>query len=411
MERTAARLRPADVVHAEAKADGTAIAYPGNEDGNTRNSRIEYIFLSRQASNISIVSSQVCDARDPKNGDAVGSRPDDDLRNPLNGVRLNWPAGDVNGVRPIEPVDGERFIEPFSDALSGARILGASRRARSSSRHRGPRPTDVGMLAAVMAGRHGESRRHDRGEGPWRRAVRFRQTPLGVNTWPFAGPCSTVSAASGRISSRQFTPRPGTGGVLLPVARRGCRGLYVPEMVFEHHSSCRPVHASLLQALVVLEGNLSGAPPQDPRQHRAWTRSHAPSADRRDPSLHPPHDSQRSLGSPASLGVGADHPRRQARDDDLVRPRLRARAGAPRALIAPRRISWPRRDHGARECVAGRQKAAMGGPQHSFRIPTHRQPWHRTPAVRWFFTWRGCCIARRPATLPLSSVMQSRRRF
>ncbi len=49
---------------AQAQADGTAVAYPGNTDGNTRNSRIDYIYYSKGATVLTLVSSQVFDVRD-----------------------------------------------------------------------------------------------------------------------------------------------------------------------------------------------------------------------------------------------------------------------------------------------------------------------------------------------------------
>jgi len=49
---------------AEAQADGTAVAYPGNTAGNTRNSRIDYIYYSKSASALTLKSSQVFDVRD-----------------------------------------------------------------------------------------------------------------------------------------------------------------------------------------------------------------------------------------------------------------------------------------------------------------------------------------------------------
>jgi exonuclease III len=49
---------------AQAQANGTAIAYPGNTAGNTRNSRIDYILYSKGATNLTLVSSQVYDVRD-----------------------------------------------------------------------------------------------------------------------------------------------------------------------------------------------------------------------------------------------------------------------------------------------------------------------------------------------------------
>ncbi len=49
---------------AVAKAAGTSIAYPGNEAGNTRNSRIDYVWLSKGTSALVIKRSQVFDLRD-----------------------------------------------------------------------------------------------------------------------------------------------------------------------------------------------------------------------------------------------------------------------------------------------------------------------------------------------------------
>ena len=49
---------------AEAQADGTAIAYAGNTAGNTRNSRIDYIYCSKGATNLVLKASQVFDTRD-----------------------------------------------------------------------------------------------------------------------------------------------------------------------------------------------------------------------------------------------------------------------------------------------------------------------------------------------------------
>ena len=48
---------------AEAQADGTAVAYAGNTAGNTRNSRIDYIYFSH-GSTLQLKSSQVFDVRD-----------------------------------------------------------------------------------------------------------------------------------------------------------------------------------------------------------------------------------------------------------------------------------------------------------------------------------------------------------
>jgi endonuclease/exonuclease/phosphatase family metal-dependent hydrolase len=51
---------------AEAQADGTAQAYIGNAAGNTRNGRIDFIYVSRDATHLVLKSSQVYDTRDSK---------------------------------------------------------------------------------------------------------------------------------------------------------------------------------------------------------------------------------------------------------------------------------------------------------------------------------------------------------
>ena len=57
---------------AQAQSDGTAIAYPDNPTGKTRNSRIDYIYYSRGATALKLISSQVFDVRD-----ANGVQPSD----------------------------------------------------------------------------------------------------------------------------------------------------------------------------------------------------------------------------------------------------------------------------------------------------------------------------------------------
>ncbi len=53
---------------AVAKANGTAVAYDGNTAGNTRNSRIDYVFYSKNARQLVLKGAQVFDTRD---GDGV----------------------------------------------------------------------------------------------------------------------------------------------------------------------------------------------------------------------------------------------------------------------------------------------------------------------------------------------------
>ncbi|HET7216548.1 MAG TPA: DNRLRE domain-containing protein [Vicinamibacterales bacterium] len=61
---------------AVAKAAGTAVSFAGNPDGNTRNTRIDYVFQSRGATYLSIMGAQVFDLRN-----ASGVKPSD--HNPL----------------------------------------------------------------------------------------------------------------------------------------------------------------------------------------------------------------------------------------------------------------------------------------------------------------------------------------
>ena len=60
---------------AYAKAAGTAVAYSGNEAGNTRNSRIDYIWLSKSASRSVIKASQVFDTRNSSGVSPSDHRP------------------------------------------------------------------------------------------------------------------------------------------------------------------------------------------------------------------------------------------------------------------------------------------------------------------------------------------------
>jgi endonuclease/exonuclease/phosphatase family metal-dependent hydrolase len=48
---------------AYAKSHGTAVSYPGNDAGNTRNSRIDYVWLSKSATRTTITASRVYDVR------------------------------------------------------------------------------------------------------------------------------------------------------------------------------------------------------------------------------------------------------------------------------------------------------------------------------------------------------------
>jgi endonuclease/exonuclease/phosphatase family metal-dependent hydrolase len=57
---------------AAAQTQGLAVAYPGNEAGNTRNSRIDYIWYAKAATQLTLKGAQVLDTRD-----ASGRTPSD----------------------------------------------------------------------------------------------------------------------------------------------------------------------------------------------------------------------------------------------------------------------------------------------------------------------------------------------
>jgi len=59
----------------EADGDGTAVAYSGNSAGNTRKSRIDYIYYSHGATVLSLKSSQVFDVRDSNGVQPSDHRP------------------------------------------------------------------------------------------------------------------------------------------------------------------------------------------------------------------------------------------------------------------------------------------------------------------------------------------------
>ena len=60
---------------AQAQSEGAAIAYPGNTAGNTRHSRIDYIYYSKGATALDLVSVQVFDVRDPNGVQPSDHRP------------------------------------------------------------------------------------------------------------------------------------------------------------------------------------------------------------------------------------------------------------------------------------------------------------------------------------------------
>ena len=49
---------------AQAQSAGMAVAYPDNPNGNTRNTRIDYVWYSNSGSKLTLRSSQVFDTRD-----------------------------------------------------------------------------------------------------------------------------------------------------------------------------------------------------------------------------------------------------------------------------------------------------------------------------------------------------------
>ena len=82
---------------AMAKAAGTAIAYAGNEAGNTRNSRIDYVWFAKSASKLVIKGAQVFDTRDGNGVMPSDHRP----------VMATFQVGAASGSASSEQVDGD----------------------------------------------------------------------------------------------------------------------------------------------------------------------------------------------------------------------------------------------------------------------------------------------------------------
>ena len=61
---------------AVARSRGVAVSYPDNPEGNTRNTRIDYVWSSRGATALTVTRAQVFDTRD-----SSGRKPSD--HNPL----------------------------------------------------------------------------------------------------------------------------------------------------------------------------------------------------------------------------------------------------------------------------------------------------------------------------------------
>ena len=64
-----------DDTWAEAKTAGLAVAYAGNEQGNTRNSRIDYVFSSESATRLQLKQVRVFDTRDSRGHTPSDHRP------------------------------------------------------------------------------------------------------------------------------------------------------------------------------------------------------------------------------------------------------------------------------------------------------------------------------------------------
>jgi endonuclease/exonuclease/phosphatase family metal-dependent hydrolase len=60
---------------AMAKAQGTSVAYPGNEAGNTRNTRIDYVWWAKAAAQLALKGARVFDTRDASGHSPSDHRP------------------------------------------------------------------------------------------------------------------------------------------------------------------------------------------------------------------------------------------------------------------------------------------------------------------------------------------------
>ena len=89
---------------ATAKSQGTAVAYAGNEAGNTRNSRIDYVWYSKGATRLVLKAAQVFDTRD-----SSGTMPSDHRP-----VMATFQVGAAAVTAESAPVDfdGDRISDP-----------------------------------------------------------------------------------------------------------------------------------------------------------------------------------------------------------------------------------------------------------------------------------------------------------
>ena len=104
---------------ATAKTAGTSIAYAGNEAGNTRNSRIDYIWYSKNATKLTLQGAQVFDT-----GDASDHRPVMAIFKVGSGSEATDPGTDFNGDHKLDlsiyrPSTGEWW----SSLSGGAGVL------------------------------------------------------------------------------------------------------------------------------------------------------------------------------------------------------------------------------------------------------------------------------------------------
>ncbi|MGE5815431.1 MAG: endonuclease/exonuclease/phosphatase family protein, partial [Acidobacteriota bacterium] len=80
---------------AQAQASGTATAYSGNEAGNTRNSRIDYVWRSKGATGLALLGAQVYDT-----GSTSDHRP----------VSATFGLGSVSAPSPLQPPSNVRIV-------------------------------------------------------------------------------------------------------------------------------------------------------------------------------------------------------------------------------------------------------------------------------------------------------------
>jgi endonuclease/exonuclease/phosphatase family metal-dependent hydrolase len=159
---------------AEAKSDGTALAYDGNTAGNTRNSRIDYVWYSKRATQLVLRGAQVFDTRD-----AAGVMPSD--HRPVMATfqvaggssTTITPTGSRSDLVVFRPSTGEWLTRPSTGSYSAA----------ASQTYRWGLPTDRPVAGDFDGDGRLDLVVYRPSDGGW--YIRYSSTGYATNQWAY----------------------------------------------------------------------------------------------------------------------------------------------------------------------------------------------------------------------------------